>query len=83
MLTFYSSPGGSSQYVTLHCGQVLAEAVGGLYGVAGEGEDIRAFEVSFTEVLHMVDADLFDNAISIVGSQWLDRNRERLRQDWT
>lgn len=82
-LTFYSSPGGSSQHVTLYCGQVSAEAVGGLYGVAEEGEDIRAFKVSFTEVLQMVDGDLFDNAISIVGLQWLDRNRERLRRDWT
>ena len=28
-------------------------------------------------------ARLFDNAISIIGLQWLDRNRERLRRAWT
>ena len=82
-MSFYSSPGGSSQHVTLYCGEVSAKGVAGLYGVTEEGEDIRAFEASFAEVLQMVDDNLIDNAISIVGLQWLDRNHERLRRDWT
>ena len=82
-LTFYSSPGGSAQHVTLYCGEVSAAGVGGLHGVAEEGEDIRAFTVSFDESLRMIDADAFDNAISIVGLQWLSRHRDSLRGRWT
>ncbi len=82
-LTFYSSPGGSAQHVTLFCGEVSVEGAGGLHGVAAEGEDIRAFVVSLDDALAMIDADEFDNAISIVGLQWLARNREALRQRWT
>ena len=82
-LTFYSSPGGSSQHVTLFCGEVSAEGVGGYYGVAEEGEDIRAYEVPFSEAVRMVDQDTFDNAISIVGLQWLSRNHKSLRKRWT
>lgn len=82
-LNFYSSPGGSSQHVTLFCGEVSAEGVGGNYGVAEEGEDIRPYEVSFDEAIGMIDADSLDNAISIVGLQWLSRNHKSLRRRWT
>ena len=82
-LTFYSSPGGSAQHVTLFCGEVSVEGAGGPHGVAAEGEDIRAFVVSLDDALAMIDEDEFDNAISIVGLQWLARNREALRQRWT
>lgn len=82
-LTFYSSPGGSAQHVTMFCGEVSAQGVEGLHGIAEEGEDIRAFEIPFADAQDMIDADSFDNAISIVGLQWLDRNREALRRRWT
>lgn len=82
-LTFYSSPGGSAQHVTLFCGEVSAAGAAGLHGVAAEGEDIRAFEVSFAESQRLVDSDELDNAISIVGLQWLSRHRDRLRAAWT
>ena len=81
-LTFYSSPGGSAQHITLYCGEVSSKDVSGLYGIADEGEDIRAFEVSFVEAMKMVNDDFLDNAVSIVGLQWLDRNREKLRRSW-
>ena len=81
-LTFYASPGGSSQHVTLFCGEVESKGVGGIHGVAAEGEDIRAFAVSADEALGMVDAGGIDNAVSIVGLHWLDRNREALRARW-
>ena len=82
-LTFYASPGGSSQHVTLFCAEVSSDKSGGLYGIAEEGEDIRAFPIPFSQTQEMIDSDKFDNAISIIGLQWLARNRERLRQKWT
>lgn len=82
-LTFYSSPGGSSQHVTLYCGEISAEGVGGLHGVEDEGEDIRAFAVSAADAFAMVARDEVDNAISLVGLQWLETHRDGLRKRWT
>jgi ADP-ribose pyrophosphatase len=82
-LSFYSSPGGSSQHVSLFCGEVSSEGVSGLFGVAAEGEDIRAFTRSTDETMRMVDDGDIDNAVSIVGLQWLFRNRRALKERWT
>ena len=81
-LTFYSSPGGSSQHVTLFCAEVSVVGAGGLHGVAAEGEDIRVFVVPFKKIQCMIDSDQFDNAVTIVGLQWLAHHRERLRRQW-
>ncbi len=72
----------SAQHFTLYLGEVSSKDVSGLYGIGDEGEDIRAFEVSFVEAMKMVNDDFLDNAVSIVGLQWLDRNREKLRRSW-
>lgn len=82
-LTFYSSPGGSSQHVTLFCGEVSTDGVGGLHGVTAEGEDIRAISVAADEAFAMVARDEVDNAISLVGLQWLQTHRDRLQARWT
>ncbi len=82
-LSFYSSPGGSSQHVTLFCGEVSSSGVGGLHGIAAEGEDIRAFTKTAAEAIAMVDTGQIDNAVSIVGLQWLDKHRDALQERWT
>ncbi|NKB57001.1 MAG: NUDIX domain-containing protein [Alphaproteobacteria bacterium] len=80
---FYSSPGGSSQHVTLFCGEISTEGAGGLYGVADESEDIKAFVKTADEAIAMADSGAIDNAVSILGLQWLARNRDSLRARWT
>jgi len=80
---FYSSPGGSSQYVTLFCGEISTEGAGGLYGVVEETEDIRAFVKTADEAIAMADEGAIDNAVSILGLQWLARNKDDLRDRWT
>jgi ADP-ribose pyrophosphatase len=82
VLTFYSMPGGSSQKMTLFCAEVSAENAGGIHGLAEEGEDIRVFVQSYTRCKEMLEANQFDNAASIIGLEWLGRNRVRLRKLW-
>jgi ADP-ribose pyrophosphatase len=81
-MTFYSMPGGSSQRMTLFCAEVSAENVSGIYGLADEGEDIRVFAEPYNRCKEMLEANQFDNAASIIGLEWLGRNRERLRNQW-
>lgn len=79
---YLSSPGGTSETVRLFCGKVDAGNAGGTHGHADEGEDIRVFALPATEALERLAAAEFDNAITIIGLQWLALNRDELRGRW-
>ena len=79
---FFPTPGGCSEYIDLFCGHVDAAAAGGLYGVAGEHEDIRAHVVPAEEAIAMAQRDGLDNAYSFIALFWLALNRDRLRRQW-
>ena len=81
-LTFYSMPGGSSQRITIFCAEVSAEFATGIHGISEEGEDIRVFSEPYYRCKEMLEHDQFDNAATIIGIEWLGRNRDRLRKLW-
>ena len=83
VMEFYSSPGGSTQKVVMFCGEISSDGVEGVYGLASEGEDIRAFAFPAGEVLDLVGNGTINNAVGIVGLQWLAMNRAALRRRWT
>jgi ADP-ribose pyrophosphatase len=76
---FFPTPGGCSEKITLFCGLVDSEGVGGIHGLAEEHEDIRAGVVDFDTAMAWVSEGLIDSAIPALGLQWLALNRERLR----
>lgn len=70
--TFYVSPGGSSERVSLYYAEVAEsdrEGCGG--GVASEDEDIATVEMSITEALNGVQSGSIVDAKTIVGIFWL------------
>ena len=79
---FLVSPGGTSESITLFCARVTSDGAGGIYGRAHEHEDIRVRVVPTDEALAMLDANIIDNATTIIALAWLGRNREALRQRW-
>ena len=79
---FMPSPGGSSEVVQVYIGRVDADGAGGYHGVADEGEDIRVFRLPAPEAFKMLDDGRIDTAITLIGLQWLARNRESLRARW-
>ena len=76
--SFYLSPGGSSEKITLFCGLIDSENVGGLHGVADEHEDILVRSVPFSEAYEMVERNEIDSAIPILALQWLALHRHKL-----
>lgn len=76
------SPGGTSERISLYCGQVDASRVGGIHGLAEEGEDIRVSTVSFDEALTLLESGRINSASPIIALQWLQMNRARLQQQW-
>lgn len=79
---YLSSPGCTSESVQLYCGQVDAEGVGGLHGLAHEGEYIRVFTVSADEAFAMLDRGEIANGMTIIALQWLKLQRDNLRVKW-
>ena len=77
---YFSSPGTSPDRVWLYCGIVDSTAVGGVHGLASEGEDIKVAVVPFADALAMADDGRIENATGIVALGWLARNRDRLRR---
>lgn len=79
---FYTTPGGSSEWITLFCGKVDSTHVGGIHGLDHEHEDIFVRAVYFDEVYQMLEDRMIESAIPILAIQWLALNRSKLRQKW-
>lgn len=82
VMTYYPSPGGSDERVYLYVGRCSTEGVGGVYGLAEEGEDIRVHVWPLDAALQAVADGRIDNAASIIALQWLALNKQQVRNDW-
>jgi ADP-ribose pyrophosphatase len=79
---FYTTPGGSSEWITLFCGKVDSTQVGGVHGLDHENEDIWVRAVDFDEAYLMLENGEIESAIPIIAIQWLALNRQKLKQTW-
>ncbi len=77
------SPGGSDERVHLYLGRCDSEGVGGVHGLAEEGEDIRVHVWPLEDALQAVRDGRIDNAASIIALQWLALNRAEVRGLWS
>jgi len=79
---FFTSPGGTSECLTLFCGQVDASNVGGIHGLDHEDEDILVRSMKFAEVYDLMEQGRIVSAIPIIAIQWLYIHRDRVRTEW-
>jgi len=79
---FYTTPGGSSEWITLFCGKVDSTHVGGIHGLDHEDEDILVRAVDFDEAYLMLENGEIESAIPIIAIQWLALNRQKLKLEW-
>lgn len=79
---YYSTPGFAAEHLTSFIAQADLAESGGLFGVAGEDEDIRAFVVPLDEALAGVSSGEINNGPAILSLLWLAQNRDRLRDKW-
>jgi len=80
--SYYPSPGVSSEFVTVFCGEVDSRKAPEIGGLAEEGEDIRITVRPFAEIVAGLEGGRFRNAITIIALQWLVLHHERLRRAW-
>ena len=79
---YYSSPGGSNEKLTLYCGGIDSQGVGGVHGVESEGEDIWVQVHSRAEVWKALEENYIGNAATIIALQWLQMHWQRLQEKW-
>lgn len=79
---FYTTPGSSSEWITLFCGKVDSSQVGGIHGLDHEDEDILVRAADFDEVYLMLENGEIKSAIPIIAIQWLALNKHKLKQKW-
>lgn len=80
---YFPSPGGSNEYVHLYLGRCDSRGVGGLHGLAAEGEDIRVRVWALDDALQAVRDGSIINGSAIIALQWLALNREEIKGAWT
>jgi ADP-ribose diphosphatase len=78
----WTSPGGSSEQITLFCGKVDSSGVGGVHGLVEEHENICVRVVSYEVALQALAAGIIRDATSTIAMQWLQLNRDELRKRW-
>jgi ADP-ribose pyrophosphatase len=79
LMTFYVSPGGTSERIHLYYAAVTPkDKVGPGGGVLSEGEDIRVLSVQLDSALKLIAEGKIVDAKSIIGLQWLQLNRNQL-----
>jgi ADP-ribose pyrophosphatase len=79
---FFTTPGGSSEWLTLFCGRIDSSQVGGIHGLDEEDEDIRVMVVKFDQAFQMLEDHQIESGIPIIAIQWLYIHRQQLRDRW-
>lgn len=79
---YWVSPGGTDERVMLFCAKVDAAEAGGVYGILAENEDILVLTMPSEEAFAAVNSGRINNAATIIALQWLQLNREKIRQRW-
>lgn len=82
IMQFYTTPGGSSERITLFCGRVDSGSIGGIHGLDEEDEDIHVTAVKADEVFRMLENGSIESGIPIIAIQWLYIHRAELRRQW-
>ena len=83
-LSYLTSPGGTTERVYVHIGEINASAIkpGSVHGLNSENEDIRVHVVSREQAYQWVELGVIDNAATVIAIQWLQLNYPRLKNNW-
>ncbi len=79
---FLVSPGTATEKIHLYCGRVDARQAGGIFGLAEEGEDIRAEVLSFEAAAKELHGGRINSTSAIIAVQWLVQHRGEVREKW-
>ena len=70
---YLSSPGSSSETITLYCAEANLSQIGGIHGVTEDGEDICAHVISYDTAWQWLDSGKINTAMTLIALQWFRR----------
>ncbi|MBT1450304.1 ADP-ribose diphosphatase [Glaciecola sp. XM2] len=82
VLSYLSSPGGTTERLHIYVAQVDASNASGVHGLENEAEDIRVCRVKEAEARQWLAEGKIDNAAAIIALQWFYLNKEDLLARW-
>jgi ADP-ribose diphosphatase len=80
--TVLPSAGACTEQVRLFCGRVSSAAVGGVHGLAEEGENILVHSVPVCDAFELLDQDRIPNGHTLISLLWLRSHIDTLRERW-
>jgi ADP-ribose pyrophosphatase len=82
VLGYYPTPAIAAEHITAFIGEADLGREAGLFGLADENEDIRAFVVTRAAAEAALASGEVNNGPLAISLLWLALNAERLRRDW-
>jgi len=82
MLSYLSSPGGTTERIHLFLGELIAPVQNGIFGLPEEHEDIRVHLLSRGEAMQLLAEGKIDNAATVIALQWLELNHAKISAAW-
>lgn len=81
--TVLPSAGACTEQVRLFCGRVSRASIGGIHGLADEGEDILVHSVPRVQALELLARNRVPNGHTLIALQWLQIHGATLRRRWS
>ncbi len=82
MLSYLSSPGGTTERIQLFLGRLTGPVQTGIFGLADEHEDIKVHVVGREQAMQLLAEQKIDNAASVIALQWLALNLNKVKAAW-
>jgi ADP-ribose pyrophosphatase len=82
MLSYLSSPGGTTERIHLFLARLTGPVQTGLFGLAAEQEDIKVHLLPRQSAMQLLTEQKIDNAASVIALQWLALNLQQVQQHW-
>jgi ADP-ribose pyrophosphatase len=82
VLTYLSSPGGTTERLHIYMAKTDATLARGVHGLETESEDILVHRVKESDARQWLDSGKIDNAAAIIALQWFFLNKQKLLKSW-
>ncbi len=82
MLSYLSSPGGTTERIHLFLGELISPVHTGIFGLAQEHEDIRVHLLSRSAAMQLLADGKIDNAATVIALQWLALHHAKICSAW-
>lgn len=80
IVNYWTSPGGSNEYVSVYLAEVDASDVSAYGGVKEEDEDIKLHVFQAGQAFEMLANGVINNAVTLIALQWLQLHHGTLKQ---